>query len=76
MHILIVEDDPDLSEKLAAILHDTTIPKLIGVRLVVPCCGGLTQIAAAAARKSGRVDLVVEEVTVSLAGDVIKTEAV
>ena len=62
------------SEKLAAILRDKTIPKVIIVRMEVPCCGGLTQIARQAAARSGRTDLKVEEVTVGLTGDILATE--
>ena len=58
-------------EKLAAILAEPSIPKLTVVRMQVPCCGGLTRIANEAARMSGRSDLVVEEVTVSVEGGVL-----
>ena len=37
----------------------------------VPCCGGLTRIANEAVRQSGRSDLIVEEVTVSVEGEVV-----
>ena len=57
-------------EKLAAILSEPTIPRLIVVRMSVPCCGGLTRIAHEAARLSGRSDLIVEEVTVGIEGAV------
>jgi hypothetical protein len=56
-------------EKLAAILAETTIPKVIVVRMEVPCCGGLTQIVAQAAAQSGRSDLIVEEATIALSGE-------
>jgi hypothetical protein len=55
-------------EKLAGILSDPSIPKAIVVRMEVPCCGGLTRIATAAAAASGRTDLVVEEATITLDG--------
>jgi hypothetical protein len=35
----------------------------------VPCCGGLTSITREAAALSGRADLVVEEVTLGVNGD-------
>lgn len=60
-------------EKLGAILKDPTIPRIIIVRMEVPCCGGLTRIAMEAARASDRKDLKVSEVTVALNGTVIKT---
>ena len=57
--------------KLAAILADTSIPKVIIVRMEVPCCGGLTAIVSRAAAESGRTDLEVEEVTLGLNGAVM-----
>lgn len=62
------------AEKLGAILQNPTIPKLIVVRMEVPCCGGLTAIAKEAVRLSGRTDLVAEEVTVGLQGDILSTQ--
>jgi len=61
------------AEKLGAILAESSIPKAIIVRMEVPCCGGLSQIVREAAALSGRTDLVVEEVTVALDGDVVGT---
>ncbi len=60
--------------KLGAILADESIPKVIVLRMEVPCCGGLTMITRQAAELSGRSDLVVEEVTVGLDGDVMGTK--
>ena len=57
--------------KLGGILADPTIPKMIIVRMEVPCCGGLTKIAADAHALSGRTDLIVEEVTVGVGGDIL-----
>lgn len=57
--------------KLAAILSDASIPKVIVVRMEVPCCGGLSAIVAQAALQSGRTDLEVEEVTLGLDGAVM-----
>lgn len=59
------------AEKLGAILSEPSIPKVIIVRMEVPCCGGLTAIVDDAVRLSGREDLEVEEVTVRLNGDII-----
>lgn len=56
-------------EKLSTIFSEPTLPKVLVVRMEVPCCGGLTQIARQAAQQCGRSDLVVEEVTVSLDGE-------
>jgi hypothetical protein len=60
-------------EKLGAILAEPSIPKVIIVRMEVPCCGGLTAIACAAAELGGRPDLAIEEVVVGLQGDVLAT---
>jgi ferredoxin len=56
-------------EKLTEILKSNGIPKVIIVRMEVPCCGGLTMIVQEAARKSGRTDLVIEEATIGLDGE-------
>jgi NAD-dependent dihydropyrimidine dehydrogenase PreA subunit len=60
-------------EKLAAIMAQNTIPKVIIVRMSVPCCGGLTAITQQAYQASGRTDLIVEEVTIGLDGELLKT---
>lgn len=56
-------------EKLTEILKSNGIPKVIIVRMEVPCCGGLTMMVKEAARRSGRTDLVVEEATIGLDGE-------
>ncbi len=62
--------------KLAAILREPTIPRVVVARMEVPCCGGLTAIAEEAVRTSGRDDLALDEVTLSLDGEVIATERI
>jgi len=47
--------------KLGEILRHNDIPKLIIVRIEVPCCGGLTAIAMEALTRSGRNDVIIEE---------------
>jgi hypothetical protein len=42
----------------------------------VPCCGGLTMITKQAHAASGRTDLIVEEVTIGLDGELLKTEII
>lgn len=64
------------AEKLAAILARNAIPKVIVVRMEVPCCGGLTQLVRAACAASGRTDLEMEEVTIGIGGELIKTERI
>jgi Pyruvate/2-oxoacid:ferredoxin oxidoreductase delta subunit len=56
-------------EKLAEILKANGIPKVIVVRMEVPCCGGLTMMVREAARQSGRTDLIVEEAVIGLDGE-------
>ncbi len=63
-------------EKLAEIFKSNGIPKVIIVRMEVPCCGGLTMMVKEAAQKSGRIDLIVEEATVGLNGDLIETKEI
>ncbi|MDY0059642.1 MAG: 4Fe-4S binding protein [Myxococcota bacterium] len=58
-------------EKLAAILRDNRIPRVVVLRMQVPCCGGLTRLVALAVRASGRPDLIVEEVVVGFEGEVV-----
>ncbi|MFA7256392.1 MAG: 4Fe-4S binding protein [Kiritimatiellales bacterium] len=58
-------------EKLTAILASNGIPKVIIVRMEVPCCGGLTMIVEEAARRSGRTGLIVEEATIGLGGELL-----
>lgn len=59
-------------EKLTDILKSNGIPKVIIVRMEVPCCGGLSMMVKEAAEQSGRDDLVVEEATIGLNGDLKK----
>ena len=58
-------------EKLAAILKTSAAPRVIVVRMEVPCCGGLTAIVRQATALSGRRDLELVEVTIGLHGDVV-----
>ena len=61
-------------EKLTEIFRNPSIPKVRVVRMEVPCCGGLTAMVREASAACGRDDLMVEEVTIGLEGDVLKTE--
>jgi NAD-dependent dihydropyrimidine dehydrogenase PreA subunit len=63
-------------EKLSQIMALNAIPKVLVVRMEVPCCGGLSQMTKQAQALSGRSDLIVEEVTIALNGDVIKSEQI
>ena len=62
--------------KLAAILSEPSIPKVIIVRMEPPCCGGLTAIVREAAQLCGRAGLAIEEVTVGIGGGIQKTQIV
>lgn len=56
------------ADKIAAIIQEGGVSKVVVVRMEVPCCGGLTQLALQGAKLSDRTDLVVEEVTLGLDG--------
>ncbi|QBG48895.1 4Fe-4S ferredoxin [Verrucomicrobia bacterium S94] len=58
-------------EKLSRIMAQNAIPKVIIVRMEVPCCGGLTAITQQAHALSGRSDLEIEEVTIGLDGELL-----
>lgn len=60
-------------EKLAAIFAGNAIPRVLVVRMEVPCCGGLTRFVAEAWQRAGRPDLVVDEVVVATDGAVLDT---
>ena len=61
-------------EKLAGIMAQNNIPKVLVVRMAVPCCGGLSMMARQALAASGRSDLILEEVTVGLDGELVNTQ--
>lgn len=63
-------------EKLAGIMAENNIPKVLIVRMSVPCCGGLTAITKQAHAESGRTDLIIDEVTIGLDGELLKTETI
>jgi Pyruvate/2-oxoacid:ferredoxin oxidoreductase delta subunit len=71
-----LDDTSTYASKLAAILEDVTIPRVIVVRMEVPCCGGLTLIARQAAALCGRNDLAVDEVTIGVGGDVFPAKPI
>lgn len=56
------------AEKLAGIFASNDIPRVIIVRMEVPCCGGLTHFVHQGLERSGRTDLVVDEVIVGTDG--------
>jgi len=62
-------------EKLAQILTANQLNSLTVIHMQVPCCSGLTHLAREAIARSG-VKISVEDVTISLQGDVAKTEVI
>lgn len=63
-------------EKLAEIFVANNIPRVVILRMEVPCCGGLTAMVKAALERSSPKNLVVDEVTMSLEGEIIKTSRI
>ncbi|MGE5293456.1 MAG: ATP-binding protein [Solirubrobacterales bacterium] len=62
-------------EKLAQILRSNDLRSLTVVHMEVPCCSGLTRVARAAIALSGK-SMSFDDVTVSIRGEVIRTEVV
>ncbi|MBN1844500.1 MAG: 4Fe-4S binding protein [Sedimentisphaerales bacterium] len=62
-------------DKLAQIITLNSLRRLLVVHMEVPCCGGLLQIARQAIAQAG-VELPCEDMTISLTGDIIKTETI
>lgn len=60
-------------QKLAGIFANNAIPRVEVVRMEVPCCGGLTELAEQARRLAGRNDLVLDETVIGLDGAVRAT---
>lgn len=57
-------------EKLTEIFKINNIKSITAVHMEVPCCFGLTRLIEEAVRKSGK-DIPVEDVTISIRGEVI-----
>ncbi|MBF0206908.1 MAG: 4Fe-4S binding protein [Oligoflexia bacterium] len=68
-----LDDTEPYVSKLSAIISEPTIPKVIIVRMEVPCCGGLSAIVNEARKNCARKDIVVEEHTVKIDGGAIAT---
>jgi NAD-dependent dihydropyrimidine dehydrogenase PreA subunit len=63
-------------EKLAEIFVANNIPRVIVLRMEVPCCGGLSAMVKMALEKAKPRGLVVDEVVMSLEGEIIKTSRI
>jgi NAD-dependent dihydropyrimidine dehydrogenase PreA subunit len=62
-------------EKLAQILKSNNLRSLTVVHMEVPCCSGLTRVAREAIARSGKT-MSFQDVTISLRGEVLRTEVV
>jgi ferredoxin len=69
-------DDPSsYIDKVSEIVKVNGLSSLTVVHMEVPCCSGMTYIAREAIAKSG-VDIVFEDITIGLGGDVVNTETI
>ncbi len=69
-------DDSQLYiEKLTQILEINKLNSLTVIHMEVPCCSGLTYIAQEAVKQSN-TQMLFEDITIGLKGDVIKTETI
>ena len=71
-----LDDTSGYAQKLAMILKESGTPRVIVVRMEVPCCGGLTSIVKEAVRISERKDIEVEEAYIAINGELIKSQRV
>ncbi|MFA5424702.1 MAG: 4Fe-4S binding protein [Phycisphaerae bacterium] len=70
-----LDDNNFYADKLADILRQNKINSLTVLHMEVPCCSGLTRIATGAIKQS-TLQLAFDDVTISLQGNVIKTEII
>ena len=63
-------------DKLAGIFTQNSIPRVIILRMEVPCCGGLTAIVGEALKISQPEGLAVDEVTMTLEGEISNTRRI
>jgi len=64
------------TKKLAELFRETKILKVIVLRMQVPCCQGLTMITKAAKTMAGVNDLVIEEHTMGLTGNILNIKEI
>ena len=67
-------DSVDYSEKLTEIIRNNDIRSVAGVRMEVPCCGGLEPAAKTALQQSGKF-IPWQVVTISTDGRILETTA-
>ena len=63
-------DPVEYSEKLTAIIKENSIKSVAVVRMEVPCCGGMSNAAAAALKNSGKI-LPWQIITISTDGQIL-----
>jgi len=64
------------TKKLAELFREAKILKVIVLRMQVPCCHGLTMITKAAKTMAGVNDLVIEEHTMGLTGNILNIKEI
>ncbi len=70
-----LDDSQFYIEKLTQILKANSLNSLTVIHMEVPCCAGLTHVAKEAIIRSG-LKMSFADITISLAGDVIRTETI
>ncbi len=68
-----LDDTSPYVSKIAAILREPTIPRVIVPRMEVPCCGGLTRIVQDAVKLAERKDIIIEEHIIGVDGMIKKS---
>jgi len=69
-----LDDGQAYVEKLSAMIRASQIRSLTVIRMEVPCCTGLVRIAGLARQAAGS-DIPLEEVVVSIRGQILETKA-
>jgi NAD-dependent dihydropyrimidine dehydrogenase PreA subunit len=62
-------------EKLTVMIRDAEIKSLSVIIMEVPCCGGLLQMARMAMKAAGR-DIPINEIVISVKGEVLREEVI
>jgi NAD-dependent dihydropyrimidine dehydrogenase PreA subunit len=65
-----LDDAAAYVDKLAVLLAGNAVRSITVAHMEVPCCGGLVAIVEAALAKSGRADLEMRDLTVTIGGEV------
>jgi hypothetical protein len=70
-----LDDATQYLEKFTEIFSTTTIKKVTGLRMEVPCCGGITAILKEAINRSGR-KIPLTEIVIGVKGDVLSEKSI